>query len=1272
MLNELSGFRRIPAFAVGLAVLPAFVSAQTDNNDDEDEIFELSPFEVSGSDDTGYRATSTLAGSRIRTDIKDIASPISVITEQFLEDTGSHDNTDLLVYTTSTEVGGQQGNFGGMGNRQDISESAALVQPNANTRVRGLEAADNTRNFFLTNIPWDDYNVDRVDISRGPNSILFGLGSPAGIINNQTIAAHMSGADNEVHVGFDKYGSIRFSFDTNKVLIEDQLAVRFAGLNNDKKFRQDSAFREDRRLYGTVTYEPKALSEALGGRSQFKLNYENGDIESNNPRNLPPIDAISLWFEDEAGDGTNNLRGMGGQVYDSSVLGSDHFGRTDRSLTGQIHNEKQIPAFSAVDGGGVNNGGVVAFFAPGSMDPHLYSRVAPRDYPGGINTDGVVINDITGHPFVSPKRSASYNRYAISMNEIDPAQFPLAKQGYYRDKTLSDPTIFDFYNTLIDGDNKREYNKWNALNFSFSQSLFEDRLNVQAVYDRQDYAYGTSGYVMTNPYIAIDTNTNGFNRITEYTKIPNPDLDEAARDENLEFVTDLSTGFIRGFTPTAERPYYNEYAGAAFVYGGNSNNYDNEIGRESLRATVVGEIRGEDFFDSDSKIARFLGKHVFTGLYSDDTVDTTQSDYRNVATSYDWADQRGGPTGLKALHENTRNFYPVFYLSDSLIGRNSASGLNLPGVSGILNPSGATTIDYFDATWPHPLDPNIPGYINPAEEVNTVLGEAEGETQSGMFYNYVGRVNGTDNVLNAATNKDDLYVGYSHLREEVESIGFTWQGYFLDGNIVPTYGWREDTLINLDGQGTDDPTGVNDRMAVLTTTPGFGRVKGDTESWGVVGHIPSEWMENVPFLDGLSAFYYEGQNTKVSARYNYDGVPINNPAADSKDYGFTFSALDDRLTVKLAKYEVAVTNGTLSGGSALGSEQYYINQLEAWGMASALIDWYGYNGLDTTQRWYWNWANRDDPVNIDYNIDPFSDEYRNHPSTIAQQAAIADMIANADQDFFDAYEIPIDVGLVQQYFNANDAEGLAAALSSVFPPNSYATGLTSQSDSKINGLTPTGAINTLSEGYELEVNFQPSESWTMQLNASKTDASNTGLGQQMVDFIASQYARYQGPQGDLRIWWSGERSITQFYEENILSALAFLEESIGQQLPEIRPYRASFITNYRFRDGGFKGVNVGGSLRWADETILGYGLTSDNTKIDVNKVYYGPSETNVDLWAGYERKLSDKVDWKVQLNLRNVGRDPELIPISVSVNGEIGAQRIQDGMTWTVSNTFEF
>jgi outer membrane receptor protein involved in Fe transport len=120
----------------------------------------LSPFVVEASEDaSSYRATATLAGTRIRTELKDVGSAVSAVTAQFLQDTGARNTQDLLVYTTNTEVGGISGNFAGAGNGAVIDTQAQRASPQTNTRVRGLANADNTRDFFLTDIPWDAYIV---------------------------------------------------------------------------------------------------------------------------------------------------------------------------------------------------------------------------------------------------------------------------------------------------------------------------------------------------------------------------------------------------------------------------------------------------------------------------------------------------------------------------------------------------------------------------------------------------------------------------------------------------------------------------------------------------------------------------------------------------------------------------------------------------------------------------------------------------------------------------------------------------------------------------------------------------------------------------------------------------------------------------------------------------------------------------------------------------------------------------------------------------------
>jgi outer membrane receptor for monomeric catechols len=226
--------------------------------DDEEEVIVLSPFEVSAQDEGGYTAATTLAGNRLNTELRDIGNAVTVITAQFLTDIGATNNQSLLQYTVGTEVGNVGGNFAGTGDSAFLDESNRFASPNQNTRVRGLAEADNTRDYFLSDIPWDGYNVDRVDLQRGPNSILFGMGSPAGIINVGLKAASYRNS-NEVGVLVDEHGSLRLTADFNRVLLKDELAVRVMALREREEFQQKPAYEDDDRVMGSVRWEPKFL-----------------------------------------------------------------------------------------------------------------------------------------------------------------------------------------------------------------------------------------------------------------------------------------------------------------------------------------------------------------------------------------------------------------------------------------------------------------------------------------------------------------------------------------------------------------------------------------------------------------------------------------------------------------------------------------------------------------------------------------------------------------------------------------------------------------------------------------------------------------------------------------------------------------------------------------------------------------------------------------------------------------------------------------------------
>ena len=82
--THLSIWRLLPS--LGLILVPPSILAQED--DDEavsEEIYEITPFVVQEGSETGYVATQTLAGTRLRSSLQDIGASVQVLTTEFLD-----------------------------------------------------------------------------------------------------------------------------------------------------------------------------------------------------------------------------------------------------------------------------------------------------------------------------------------------------------------------------------------------------------------------------------------------------------------------------------------------------------------------------------------------------------------------------------------------------------------------------------------------------------------------------------------------------------------------------------------------------------------------------------------------------------------------------------------------------------------------------------------------------------------------------------------------------------------------------------------------------------------------------------------------------------------------------------------------------------------------------------------------------------------------------------------------------------------------------------
>jgi outer membrane receptor protein involved in Fe transport len=451
------------------------------------DIVHLSAFEVSSERDRGYRAAGTLAGTRLNTDLRDVAASVSVITKDMLDDLASSDLGTLLNYTLGTEVSGLSGNFGNATASGGFDDFDGITRsPNPSTRVRGLASADATRNYFLTDIPLDSYITERIDISRGPNSMLFGLGSPAGIINNGLIRANFDRNKTTIEARFDNHGSARGTLDTNIILIKRKLALRVAGLLNRQHFRQHPAFVLDRRAFVAATWRPFR-------DTTIKVNSEWANQDSNKPQNRPPFDSYTWWWN------------IGKPVYDPTVGRGSLLGAPDSPAMSGLNpsNQRNGNLLRAQIGSWATNVGLIHE----NLDA---SRLGITGFPSGIH--GMEGNN---ERVRAPLSSGNYQTDGMSSMQNSQRYLQALHGGssdplynFWKDFQITDPAVFNFYENLLEGRNKYEYADWHTHNLTLEHQFWDGRAGVELAGDWQYFDYGYNNAFQNRSYaIFIDINS---------------------------------------------------------------------------------------------------------------------------------------------------------------------------------------------------------------------------------------------------------------------------------------------------------------------------------------------------------------------------------------------------------------------------------------------------------------------------------------------------------------------------------------------------------------------------------------------------------------------------------------------------------------------------------------------------------------------------------------------------------------------------------------------
>ena len=194
-------------------ILPAIIDIDPGaNKADEDEVYVLPEFVVSNESDEGYYSANSTSISRTNSLVKNTPISMSIINEQLLEDLNITSTEELAMVNASID---------------EDPNGFSLDR----IRIRGFRSAFSRYNFFKRNVPSDNYNVARVDIIKGANSLIFGQASPGGSVNSVPMLANFGSNSQAFTQAFGNKGYQRTVFNINQI-ISDNAAIRLMGVRN--------------------------------------------------------------------------------------------------------------------------------------------------------------------------------------------------------------------------------------------------------------------------------------------------------------------------------------------------------------------------------------------------------------------------------------------------------------------------------------------------------------------------------------------------------------------------------------------------------------------------------------------------------------------------------------------------------------------------------------------------------------------------------------------------------------------------------------------------------------------------------------------------------------------------------------------------------------------------------------------------------------------------------------------------------------------------------
>ncbi len=297
------------------------------------QVVTLSPFEVKGTS-VGYFSPNSMSGTRFNTPIEDLAASLTVVTPAQMKDFAMLDINDVFAYTASTEGTETYTDFT-VDRNGSVSDNVSLDPTQAN-RIRALSSANYSFDNFqvMGRMPIDPSIIDGLEISRGPNASIFGLGNPSGTVNQVPAEANMQRDHATVQARADSFSGYRTSLDVNRVLLRNKLAIRVSGVFQHTGYVLKPSGINTERYNAMIKYRPFKGTTISGAVYYYRMN-------GNRPNALPPRDNISYWIASgkPTWDPVTQTVHLNGQTLGPFTKSSQLPSYFTDSLTGSTHSQ---------------------------------------------------------------------------------------------------------------------------------------------------------------------------------------------------------------------------------------------------------------------------------------------------------------------------------------------------------------------------------------------------------------------------------------------------------------------------------------------------------------------------------------------------------------------------------------------------------------------------------------------------------------------------------------------------------------------------------------------------------------------------------------------------------------------------------------------------------------------------------------------------------------------------------------------------------------------